>query len=448
MTKPESKTITEFLNKDYTNYAMYVLENRAIASVVDGFKPTQRKIIHIANKIWSSGNGKPLKIFQLGGKVSSEAYYHHGDASMNSSIINLAQRFKNNLPLLEEHGQFGSLRSPEAGAPRYIGTRLSPNFRKLYKDFELLQEQFEEGNKIEPAFFLPILPVILINGSQGIAVGYASKILMRDPKSILRQCMNFLQGKPIRDISPKQNEFDGKFERDKDNPKKWMINGNFERVNTTTIRITEIGIGMTYQKWEDLLEELLNNKKIASYEDNSKDNIDYTIKMQRNQLAEMNDDDIRKMFKLSEYVVEDYVTLDERGKLKIFNSVPEIIEYFMNLRLEYYGLRKKYLIDKISSELFVLKNKAMFIKSIIDEKLVVNKRKRVVIEKDLAKLKIEPYNDSYSYLLGMGIQSLTAEKYAELIQQLKSKKEELSVIKKTKPAEMYISDLTELEKQL
>jgi DNA gyrase/topoisomerase IV subunit A len=141
------KSITQYLDQDYALYGMYTLENRAIPSVIDGFKPTQRKIIYIADKVWKSGTEKPLKIFQLGGKVAADAHYHHGDGSLNSAIIGMAQSFKNSLPLLEEIGQFGSLRSPEAGAARYISTRTTKNFRLLYKDFELLESRHEEGSQ-------------------------------------------------------------------------------------------------------------------------------------------------------------------------------------------------------------------------------------------------------------------------------------------------------------
>ena len=118
------KTVTDYLNEDYGNYAKYVIEHRAIPSVIDGFKPTQRKIIHIASKVWKNNNDKPLKIFQLGGKVASDANYHHGDASLSSAIIGMAQSFKNSMPLLDEIGQFGSLTfTTDAGAPRpYFST--------------------------------------------------------------------------------------------------------------------------------------------------------------------------------------------------------------------------------------------------------------------------------------------------------------------------------------
>ena len=196
------KSITEFLSNEYKEFALYSIEGRAIPSVTDGFKPTQRKILHIANQVWKTGSEKNLKVFQLSGKVASDAFYHHGDMSLSNAIINLAQKFKNNAPLLEEDGQFGSLRSPQPGAPRYIGTKLSPNFRLIYKDFDLLEYKEEEGEKIEPKFFLPIVPTVLINGGSGIAVGFASNILNRDIKEIIDACVKCINSKKISTIFP------------------------------------------------------------------------------------------------------------------------------------------------------------------------------------------------------------------------------------------------------
>ena len=107
-----NKTISEFLSKEYKEFSLYTIENRAIPSIIDGFKPTHRKVIHVCSDIWKSGTEKPLKVFQLAGKVASDAFYHHGNQSLENAIITMAQGFKNNMALLDECGQFGSLRSP------------------------------------------------------------------------------------------------------------------------------------------------------------------------------------------------------------------------------------------------------------------------------------------------------------------------------------------------
>lgn len=441
------KTISDFLSNEYKEFAMYVIEGRAIPSVIDGFKPTQRKIIHVSNDIWKSGGEKTLKVFQLAGKVASDAFYHHGNASLENAIITMAQRFKNNAALLEEDGQFGSLRSPQAGAPRYIGTKLSENFRLIYKDFELLEYKEEEGESIEPKFFLPIVPAVLLNGSSGIAVGFASNILNRDIKSIIDACVKVLSGKNPGEVKPSLNEFTGDFIQDTENNKRWVIRGKFVRVNTSTVKISELPPSMTYEKYEEILDKLVDDKLITSYDDNCKDNIDYTIKFTRSDLEKLDDEKLVKLLKLEESSTEIFSTLDENGKLKIFDNTSDIIKYFVEFRLTYYHKRKQFLLDKMNRELKILSNRGRFIKAIIDGKLKVNNVAKVIIIEGIESMGLDKIDDSYDYLLRMPIYSLTKEMYEKIKEDFTTKKEEIKVLEATDPKDMYLLDLTELKKK-
>jgi DNA topoisomerase-2 len=441
------KTISEFLSDEYKEFAMYVIEGRAIPSVIDGFKPTQRKIIHIANQIWRTGNEKTLKVFQLSGKVASDCFYHHGDMSLSNAIITMAQRFKNNAPLLEEEGQFGSLRSPQPGAPRYIGTKLSENFRLIYKDFELLNFKEEEGETIEPYYFLPIVPTVLLNGSSGIAVGFASNILNRDIKVIIDACLKVLSGKNIGDIKPSLNGFTGDYIQDKENPKRWVIRGKFQKTNTSTVKISELPPSMTYEKYEDILDKLVDDKLIVSYDDNCKDNIDYTIKFTRSDLDKLDDEKLIKLLKLEESSTEIFSTLDEKGKLMIFECTEDIINYFVNFRLEYYHKRKQFLLDKMNRELKILSNRGRFIKAIIDGKLKVNNVAKTQIIEGIEAMNLDKIDDSYDYLLRMPIYSLTKEMYEKLKADFIEKKAEIQKMEETDPKDMYVNDLNELKKK-
>jgi len=441
------KTITEFLSVEYKDFAMYSIEGRAIPSCIDGFKPSQRKVIHVANQIWKTGNEKVLKIFQLSGKVASDVFYHHGDASLNSAIINMAQKFKNNAPLLEEDGQFGSLRSPQAGAPRYIGTKLSDNFRLMYKDFDLLNYKEEEGEKIEPEFFLPIIPTVLINGSSGIAVGFATNILNRDVKSVTDSCIKVLTGKKIEEISPSLREFTGDFVQDTENHKRWIIRGKIERLNTSTVKITELPPSMTFEKYEDLLDKLCDSKEIVSYDDNCKDSIEYIIKFTRADLDKHNDEKLIKMFKLEEASTEIFSTLDENGKLLIFEKTSEIIEYFVNFRLSYYHKRKAFMLAKMNHDLNILSNRGRFIKAILDEKLKINNVSKALIIEGIVEMNLDKIDDSYDYLLRMPIYSLTKELFEKLKEDFTTKKGEIKKLEETDPKDMYLDDLNDLKKK-
>jgi DNA topoisomerase-2 len=441
------KTISEFLSSEYKEFAMYVIEGRAIPSVIDGFKPTQRKIIHISNQTWRTGTEKTLKVFQLSGKVASDCYYHHGDASLSNAIITMAQRFKNNAPLLEEDGQFGSLRSPQAGAPRYIGTKLSENFKLIYKDFELLEYKEEEGESIEPKYFLPIVPAVLLNGSSGIAVGFASNVLNRDIKSIIDACVKVLADKEPGEVKPSLNGFTGDFIQDKENNKRWVIRGKYDKVNTTTVKITELPPSMTYEKYEDILDKLVDDKVIVTYDDNCKDNIDYTIKFTRSDLEKLDEDKLIKLLKLEESSTEIFSTLDEFGKLMIFENTADIIKYFVNFRLKYYHKRKQFLLDKMNRELKILSNRGRFIKAIIDGKLKVNNVSKSIIIEGIEAMNLDKIDDSYDYLLRMPIYSLTKEMYDKLKEDFTIKKEEIKTLEATDPKDMYLLDLTELKKK-
>jgi DNA topoisomerase-2 len=444
------KTVTDYLDTDYGNYAKYVIENRAIPSVIDGFKPTQRKIIHIASKVWKNkGSDKPLKIFQLAGKVASDANYHHGDASLSSAIVSMAQSFKNSMPLLDEIGQFGSLRSPDAGAPRYISTRINDNFKLLYKDFELLQKRYEEGIEIEPNYFLPIIPTVLLNGGSGIAVGFASNILNRNPLDLVNACVKELENKRYSEPKPWYRGFTGHCERDSNNKDTWIFSGSFIVNNTSTVTIGELPPSLTYEKYEKYLVGIEDSKKITTFDDNSSSNINYVIKFKRADLSKLIDTGrLIKFLKLEERQSENLTMLDENGKLKIFDNVKDVISYFVNFRLAFYDKRKGYLINKLELELITLSNKAKFIKHIIDGKLKINNiAKRIIIDY-LEKHTFEKVESSYNYLLSMPIHSLTKEKYEEILSLEKEKNNELVMVNKLKPINMYMSDLNDLKKMI
>ena len=445
----KTKNVSDFLNVELKEYSMDVIENRAIPSVIDGLKPTARKCVYIANKIWKTGNEKPMKVFQFVGKMAADAYYHHGDQSANSVVTGMGQTFKNSLPLLEGIGQYGTLRSTTAGAPRYISTKLSPNFRNLYKDFELLENRIDEGVEIEPQYFLPIVPTVILNGSSGIAVGFASNILNRNPKDVVDNCINYLQGKKVKDLKPWLNEFSGDWVRDTDNPNKWWIKGKYEVVNTSTVHISELPPKWTFEDYESYLDDLIDKKKIKDYDNNSSAGVDYTLKFKREDLEELQKTGkLEALLKIGDSAVENLTTLDENGHLKIFQTAEDILRYFCDFRLTWYQKRKDYLVDRLGKELKEMCFKAKFIKSIIDKKLVVNNTPKETIVKWLDENKFETIDGNYNYLLNMPIYSLTKERYEELMNKARSKKDELDDMKGRDPKDMYLQDLQELKRKI
>lgn len=379
--------------------------------------------------------------------IGSKSMILSHNSSLESAIITMAQRFKNSIPLLEEDGQYGSLRSPQPGAARYIGTKLNENFRLLYKDFPLLEYKEEEGEQIEPKFFLPIVPTVLLNGSSGIAVGFASNVLNREIKSVIDACVKSIDGKKIPPIKPHLNEFNGEFVQDPENHKRWIMKGKAVKVNTSTVRITELPPSMTYEKYELILDKLIENKEIVSYDDNCKDNIDYVIKFQRSILDKMDDAQLTKMFKLEEASTEMFITLDEFGKLKIFETSEEVIHYFVQFRLKYYDIRKSVELERMNKEVKVLSNRGRFIKLILDNKLKINNVAKQEIVEQIIENKLEMIDDSYDYLLRMPIYSLTKELFEKMKEDFVKKKEDIKAYTLIDPKSMYIADLNELKKK-
>ena len=447
----EIRTITSFLENEVREYAKDVIENRAIPSVIDGLKPTARKVVYIANKKWKTLSEKPMKVFQLTGAVAEQAYYHHGDASLNSTIVNMAQRFKNNMPLLEDIGQYGTLRSPYAGAPRYISTRLSSNFRLIYKDFDLLENQVDEGNVIEPKYFLPIIPACIVNGSSGIAVAFAINVLNRNPFDVIDACKAVITGKKINEnnLKPYYSDFSGRIEQDLDNNLKWHFFGKYEIIKEKAVHITELPPNIQYEAYEAYLNTLIDKKIIVDYDDNCSNNIDYTVYFKKEILKDyIAKGKLDGLLKMESTETENFTFLDEESNIKQFSSVIDIVKYFVDFRLVVYSKRKTKLIADKKHIIQVLNNKIRFIENIgKDNSILLDKRENALIEY-LESNKFDKIDESYYYLTSMSISSFTQTNLNKLKNQLVEEENELKVIEEKNEKEMYLEDLKELKKSI
>ncbi|MBT6072286.1 MAG: DNA topoisomerase, partial [Euryarchaeota archaeon] len=158
--------VTQLIDNQYKDYSKYVLYSRAIPHLIDGLKPSQRKILYTALK--TAKNGR-IKTASLSGNTISTANYHHGDASLNEAITKMVQSHSNNISLLQGEGSFGSRLVPDAAAPRYTYVKMSDNFDKFFAD-TMVADRAIDPEDPEPAFYLPIIPWVLVNGVKGIAV--------------------------------------------------------------------------------------------------------------------------------------------------------------------------------------------------------------------------------------------------------------------------------------
>lgn len=433
--------ISEFFNKDYVDQASY--DNlRKIASLVDGQKNGSRKILYT---VLEKNIKDKIKVSQLGSKVAEFAEYLHG--SLDGVIVNLGQDFPgtNNVPLLQKKGNFGTRFSQEASASRYIYTYGTPEFFELFKkeDTAILKHQFFEGEQIEPMFYVPTLPILLVNGSEGVSSGFAQKILPRDPAKITNYIKSILDGKsPRYGFEPFYKGFGGTIEQGEHNAQ-WLIKGVVKTKGVNKVEITEVPIGYDLKGYIKVLDDLEDKKIIQSYKDKSEDdNFSFEVTIPSKLLKQWSEDELLVKLKLVKKVSENYTVIDENNKIKVFDSAKEIIDHYIQVKLSYMSDRKDNVAAKLDEQIRFDFSKYLFIKMIVEDKLKVAKRKKVQIEKDLDKVtEIIQKDGSYDYLLNMNILSLTEERMAKLQDDIKVSKSKLDELLKKSVEQLWIEEL-------
>jgi len=441
--------ISEFFDTQYIDYAVYD-SYRSIGNLIDGCKPSARKIINSIRK--RKGNNKE-KVSIFVSDCSRENEYLHGSVSLEGVVVGLAQDFAgaNNINLLLPEGSFGSRTIQEAAASRYIFTKKNPILDKIVIDSDsaVLIEQEFEGTKIEPKFYVPIIPMILVNGSEGIGNGFAQKIFSRDPIQIIDLISKKIStGKSPTNIQLYFKNFRGKCNRIENNS--WEILGNFERTNQTTITVTELPIGYDLEKYISILNKLEEDKVISDYTDKSEENdFLFEIKVQR-EFSKKDDRWILEKLKLIRRVTENFTCIGERNEIAEFTNEIDIFNAFYDIRYSYYQKRKDWLIEKIKADLLLLGAKFYFVKLILEDQIKVFKQSKVFIEEQVRSRKEFPFDklDSISFLLSMPIHSFTSETFNELKEDIDKKKKELKEVTAKSIEETWQEELEQLKKQL
>lgn len=435
------KTLTDFFETDFVNYASY--DNlRKIASYIDGQKNASRKILYT---VLEKNIKDKLKVSQLGAKVSEFAEYLHG--SLDGVVVNLAQDFPgtNNIPLLQKKGNFGTRFAPEASASRYIFTYGSDIFFKLFKkeDCPILIAQTFEGDQIEPRFYVPTLPLILINGSEGISSGFAQKILPRSKANILKATRLLLEGKKISPklLVPYFEEFNGTVEAAA--PGQWKIKGTFERSSVNRITITEIPVYYSLKAYIKILEDLEEEGFITSFKDlSNNDKFRFEIKIPSKTLGSMTDDEILNKFKLIKLITENFTCLDGENKICEFKSAEEILRAYFATKLKFLGLRKEHMLKEFSLDLEILKAKLKFIEFVVGSGL----KKAELFNDKFLKSHIESVgypkvSGSWDYLIKIPVGSLTVDKIKDLKKQIASKEKSKIELSKKSEETLWFEDL-------
>jgi DNA topoisomerase-2 len=441
--------------------------SRSIPSLVDGFKPSQRKILYGA--ALRGLDKDEVKVAQLAGFVSDKAAYHHGEASLMGAIIGMAQNFvgSNNINPLKPNGQFGSrLRGgKDAASPRYIWTMFENITTKIFMpcDNPILNQQDDDGLPIEPEFYAPIIPMILINGAKGIGTGFSTTIPPFNPKEVIENIKNKLTKKPYKFMSPWYQGFKGEIKKKDDNSYeiygKWHIN---EKGNKLIIH--ELPIGEWSSDYKEFLEKMLDDtpppkkegaknvkekekKKnpFLSYSDNNTDTkVHFELEFEPEYLENIKD--IESTFHLMKKVSLGNMHLyNKKGAIQKYETIESILNDYFDVRLELYQKRKDYLLAELEAQLKVISWKVKFILMIVEKKLEVNNKKKSDIEAELEKHKFMKNDNSYNYLLSMPIYNLTNEKIEELKKQEKDKQAEFDALVEKTPEQLWTKDLEELE---
>tara|TARA_R110002020_G_scaffold90534_33_gene220543 strand:+ start:925 stop:2235 length:1311 start_codon:yes stop_codon:yes gene_type:complete len=433
-------TVKDFINTDFRDFSMD--DNvRSIPSVIDGLKESQRKAIYgMSTRGESAGL---IKVSRAAGHIGKESDYHHGEKSMEGTIVKLAQDFagSNNINLLEPEGQFGSRLSPEASASRYIETKMSRHFRKVYKkeDNLILQHQHSDGMEIEPNYYLPILPMVLVNGVHGIGTGYASKIMLYNPTELKNIMIKYLDKSVLPStIIPWFKGFSGKVTRDESSV---LTYGQIDVINTTTLKISELPIGMYLDKYKEHLNSLEDKGIIKSYDDNStEESFDFQITVPRS-TSKFTKTKLLSTFKLITKFGENYALWNENDKIKIFNNPVEIVKYFTDFRLEKYEERRLALIEEMKIQLQWLSEKQKFIKYYLSDPLSFSKKAKDKLYADLEK---EGFKHS-DRLLKLPIYSLTKEEIVKLMNSIKTVKSDITRLTKTTAKSMFVDELKDFK---
>jgi DNA gyrase/topoisomerase IV subunit B len=438
--KENKVSLTDFINKELIHFSVY--DNiRSIPSICDGLKPSQRKVLYTC--LNRPGNND-IKVAQLGAMVAEKTAYHHGEQSLFNTIINMAQEFvgSNNIPLLVPEGQFGTRlqNGADAAAPRYIFSRLAKSALDIFDkdDFDIIPYEYDDERQIEPTYYVPLIPMVLVNGAIGIGTGFSTTVYPYNPKEIIRNMMLILNKKTPYNLLPWFKGYKGRVDDQ-------YIYGVYEK-KTNSIVIREIPIGWSIDKYYSFLVETIHPMdEIYDVKNNCSDDVIQFDIIYKSNINNMGDDDIVKLFKLNRpYTTTNMYLFDVKGKLKKYTDPNDIIKDFVKIRLDYNLKRKLNILTKIKKDLLIYKNKMRFIQAIINNELIVFKKTKNVIINLLVKDKYDMIDSSYDYLLRMSIYNFTKEDIDLLEKKTNTLSEELKIVSKKTEKNMMIEDLEKI----
>lgn len=466
-------TYEEFINNDMIHFSKYD-NDRSIPNICDGLKISLRKILFAGFK---KNLTSEMKVAQFSGYVSEHSCYHHGEASLNGAIIGLAQNYvgSNNINLFMPCGQFGTRlmgAGRDAASERYIYTYLNPITRKLFPELDdyVLKYNEDDGVIVEPIYYAPIIPMVLVNGAKGIGTGFSTDIMCYNPIQIIDYLVGKLKNSGTSIIKtliePYYQGFKGTIYPCDEQCNKYVIKGCYEILGNDKIRVTELPIGTWTQDYKEFLEQRVNTNSgsvktgtkeelIKDFKDNSTDlNVEFEITFYPGQMSKLllekhdyNIEGIEKYLKL--YSIQSTTNMhlfNEKEQLRKYQTVYEIIDAYYAIRYDYYAQRKDYIILKLNAELKTLSAKARFIQYNLDDTIDLRKKSKDEIFTILTNFKFDlGENGDFNYLIKMPMDSVSKENVEKLMKEHEQKKAELETIKAQTLEEMWLKELEELK---
>ena len=444
--------VSDFLSKDLVHYSMYSTF-RGIASAIDGLTPSRRKAVFyfLSNK----GNSE-VKVAQAAAGVAQKTMYLHGETSLVESIVGLAQEHvgTNNVALLLPLGQFGSRLDPPGvhAAARYIFTKLSNITRCIFPkaDDDVLEYRSEEGESIEPKHFCAVIPMVLVNGASGIATGFSSSVPCHSLPSVVAACRAVIAKGPVPTLPPHYEDFVGPVTA---THKGVETRGLFRRLGPSSIEITELPVG----RWTDaFLTDLKEAGDKAKHPVTSIVNrsTDTAVSIELNfcsPVDEVSDEALVKALKLSESVPNTFMWLhDADYKLRLFENYEEIVREHAHERLRLYEVRKEYLLRRLRQDLELARGRAAFVRLVVDDKVKLKGKKRVLLEQELASCGLAPLKvgaaeeASYDYALGMSFSACTEESITKLAEASEGLAKQIELLQSKTAEAMWSSELDDL----
>jgi len=458
----------EFINREMIHFSTYDCA-RSIPNMVDGLKTSLRKILFSGFKRKLTSE---IKVAQFSGYVSEHSAYHHGEASLNGAIVNMAQNFvgSNNINLLEPNGQFGTRihGGDDSASERYIFTMLNSLTRYLFPEADdaILSYLDDDGTVVEPEYYIPIIPFALINGISGIGTGFSCNIAPYNPKIIIQYLKNKLS-KQTNNIEfvPYYEGFKGTIHKIAE--QKYLIKGLYEKISDDKIRITELPVGTWTMPYTSFLESLMDGSSLdksgKKIPPSIKDftsvctevSIDFTVVFPKDRLAELENsrdangcNGVEKLLKLFTTVSTTNMHMfDSNIKLHKYNSVEEIIEDFYNIRLSTYQKRKEYLVADMEKKLVKLSNRARYIQETLAGNIDLRRKTAEQVTALLSSMNFALYDGDYKYLVKMPMDSVTQENVANIMKEKADTEMELAELKGTTLEKIWSRELDELEKQ-